>query len=109
MQENLRPFDELSGDDQKTAVDVAVALIAIGIRIPSTTKAMYDYVASEFARSQTLPSNKVRYALRDLAKTLSTENWTWEISKKEMTIVTKFTPERPSKNGQALQKPETLD
>jgi hypothetical protein len=103
----------MSEQDKKAAIDVSVATVLIGMRIPSTDKPMYDYVVSEFARSRTIASNIVRYSFRDLGKSLYTQDWTLEIIKKGGKFMTKFTPaeENPSQsqNGQTLQKPETLD
>jgi len=86
-------FEQLASDDQKAAIDVAVAAIVIGVRIPSTGKPLYDWMATEFSSSRSLPPNVVKYALRSLGQSLTHQNWTLTITKDGMGIVTSFTPE----------------
>jgi hypothetical protein len=87
-------FDQLSNEDQKAAIDTAVAAILIGLRIPSTGKPLYDFVASEFASSRGLPANVVKYALRSLGRSLTAQNWTLSIVKDGEGVITKFVPEK---------------
>jgi hypothetical protein len=100
-------FDQLSAEDQKCAIDVAVAAILIGTRLSSTDKALYDYILTEFARSRTIPSNLAKYALRSLARTLSEQNWELTIRKDGQGLVTSFTP--GGENENAAQGSEALD
>lgn len=91
MQES-DPFNQLNTEDQKCAIDVAVATILIGMRL-GADKALYDYVLTEFARSRTIPNNLAKYAIRNLGRTLTVQNWTLTIKKESGELVTSFTPE----------------
>lgn len=86
-------FDQLSEEDQKAAIDVAVAAIVIGLRIPSTGKPLYDWMATEFTSCRGLPANVVKYALRSLGGSLLKQNWELTITKNGEGITTVFTPE----------------
>jgi hypothetical protein len=99
MPEKTNPFNELNTEDQKCAIDVAIAALLIGTRLPSVDKALYDYLVTEFSRSLTLPANLAKYALRSLGRTLALQNWTLTISKDGEGIVTAFKPE-PVNNNQ---------
>jgi hypothetical protein len=90
--EKTRPFDQLSPEDQRAAIDVAVSTVLIGLRIPSVDKPLYDFIATEFANSRQLPANVVRYALRSLGRELFDQNWTLTIEKHGDGVTTKFTP-----------------
>lgn len=89
---NSDPFNQLSSEDQKRAIDVGIAAILIGLRIPSTGKPLYDYVASEFSSCYSIPANLARYALRSLGRNLTAQDWTLIIQKEGETLVTKFHP-----------------
>jgi hypothetical protein len=86
-------FTQLNDDDQKAAVDVSVATVVLGLRISSTGQALYDWVATEFATSRSIPSNLTKYALRDLGKVLLKEDWTLLIEKSGEQVTTHFTPQ----------------
>ena len=89
------PFDELGPDDQKAAIDVAIAAILIGMRIPSPgQQQLHDWIATEFAGTHGLPSNKAKYALRSVGRTLVEEDWRLTITKEGPTFTTKFSPQR---------------
>jgi hypothetical protein len=94
-------FNELSPQDQKVAIDIAVATILLGVRLPGCGQQLfYDFIAAEFTSSYTLSSNVAKYALRSLAKTLLEQDWVLTIKKEKGKIVTSFTPE-PIKNDGA--------
>jgi hypothetical protein len=85
-------FSQLGKEDQKAAIDVAVAAIVIGLRIPSTGKPLYDWMATEFTSCRGLPANVVKYALRSLGQGLLKENWTLTVEKDGEGISTRFVP-----------------
>jgi len=87
-------FSQLATEDQKAAIDVAVSAILIGLRIPSTGKPLYDWMATEFSSCRSLPPNVVKYALRSLGQGLLSQNWTLTIEKDGEGIITKFVPEK---------------
>ena len=91
--EKSDPFMQLNKEDQSAAIDVAVATILIGLRISSTGKPLYDWLATEFASCRSLPPNVVKYALRSLGTGLLRQNWTLTIEKQGDGLITKFTPE----------------
>lgn len=93
MDNNSKPFDQLSEDDQKAATDVAVATVVIGLRIPTAGKQLYDFIATEFASCRTIPRNIAKYSLRGLGESLFEQNWTMTITKKQGKVTTFFTPE----------------
>ena len=95
-------FEQLSEEDQKAAIDVAVATILIGLRIPSTGKPLYDWIATEFTSSRSLPANVVKYALRSLGRSLAAQNWEMVIKKDGEGLTTVFTPEQKGIDGQEL-------
>lgn len=86
-------FEQLNKEDQSAAIDVAVATILIGLRIASTGKPLYDWMATEFAGCRRLPPNVVKYALRSLGLGLLKQNWVLTIQKEGDGVTTKFTPE----------------
>jgi hypothetical protein len=92
--EKSDPFEQLNKEDQGAAIDVAVAAILIGMRIPSAGKALYDFVASEFSISRSLPSNLTKYALRSLGRALTDQNWELTVTKKDDAFTTKFISEQ---------------
>lgn len=92
------PFDQLGPDDKKAAIDVAVAAILIGLRIPSTGKPLYDWMATEFSGCHSLPLNMVRYALRSVGKSLATQNWELTIKKNGPEVTTSFKPQGQSES-----------
>jgi hypothetical protein len=102
--EKSDPFNELSDQDQKAAIDVAVAAVLIGLRIPTAGKPLYDYVATEFSSSRTLPPNIVRYALRSLGRTLFKQDWTMTITKTSEEVTTHFKPNNPFRDNHEASK-----
>jgi hypothetical protein len=102
--EKTKPFEELSPEDQKAAIDVSVCAVLIGLRTPSAGKAFFDWLATEFARCRTLPPNVVKYALRSLGQELYSQDWTMTIEKRGSRVVTKFSP-----YNDALQEPKTFN
>jgi hypothetical protein len=93
-------FTQLNDADQKAAIDVSIATVILGLRISSTGQALYDWVATEFATSRTIPANLTKYALRELGEVLLKEDWTLLIQKSGDQVTTEFTPVRKSKNGE---------
>ena len=85
-----KAFDQLNGQNQMAAIDAAVATILLGIRIPSTGKPLYDWMATEFASCYSLSPNVVKYALRDLGEELYAQDWTLTIEKRGAGLSTKF-------------------
>jgi hypothetical protein len=65
------------------------------LRINAPSKLVYDYIASEFASSRSLPPNVVKYALRSLGRRLFEQDWTIVIEKTGKGVVTTFTPVQP--------------
>jgi hypothetical protein len=90
--EQTRPFERLSVEEQKAAVDVAVALTVLGTRIPTLSKGFSDAVATEFVNSYKVVPNVAKYALRELGVSLFKENWEFTVHKTGMMITTEFKP-----------------
>jgi hypothetical protein len=90
MEKTIKPFEQLSEDDQKAAIDVCVSAVLLGLRIPTTGKPLYDWIATEFANCRTLPPNVVKYALRSLGKELYVQDWTMTIEKRGNGVATEF-------------------
>src|SRR4029077_1830466 len=93
-------FDALNELDQKAAIDVAVGLVVIGLRITTIDKALYDFIATEFSSSRGLPSNPVKYALRSLGRRLYEQDWTMTIEKTGKGVTTHFAPVEPGGNSE---------
>lgn len=93
-------FNQLNDEDQQAAIDVAISAVLVGLRIPTTGQQFYDYVTSEFAASRGLPSNVVKYALRNIGQNLLKQNWALTIVKDGERLTTKFTPEKPGGNSE---------
>ena len=103
--EQARPFDQLGENDQKAAVDVAVALTVLGTRVPSQNKAFSDHVAQEFTRSYNLVPNVVKYAMRELGVGLFQQNWEFKVYKRGGLMTTEFRPiEANEGDGQIIIK-----
>ena len=91
--QNSDAFEQLNHKDQKSAIDLAVATIVVGLRIPSTGKPLYDWMATEFASTYSIPPNVAKYALRSLGRRLMDQNWELTITKNGDGVTTSFTPE----------------
>jgi hypothetical protein len=85
-----KPFDQLSAADQKAAIDVGICVSVLGTRIPSCGKPLFDYIASEFVASHTLPANIVKYALRQIGQSLFDSNWEFTVKKLGSELITEF-------------------
>ena len=96
-------FEELSRKDQEAAIDAAIAVILLGVRIPTVGKELHDYIATEFTSCHGLPRNVVKYAFRSLGQSLFKDNWTLIIQKSGKGLTTKFAAE-PIKNGDSLNE-----
>jgi hypothetical protein len=100
MAKTTEPSEQLNEEDQMAAIDVAIAAVLIGLRIPSAGKPLYDFLGSEFASSRGLPPNVVRYALRHLGQGLFAQDWTLVIEKRGAAVITKFShPETSNGEG----------
>lgn len=86
------PFDLLSEDEQKAAIEVAVAVTLLELRMPSAAQLLYDLVADEFATTYILSHNVTKYALQSLGRRLMAQNWTLVIEKNQDKVSTIFTP-----------------
>jgi hypothetical protein len=100
MNEKPKPFEQLNDEDRMAAIDVAIAAVLIGLRIPSTGKPLYDWIATEFSSCRSLPPNVVKYALRSLGQELYGQDWTMTIEKRGGGLVTKFVPQGAGGNGE---------
>lgn len=100
--EHTDPFNQLNSDDQKCAIDIAVAAVLVGVRLPSTGKPLYDYIATEFASARTIPANLAKYALRSLGRNLIRQNWTLTIKKDGEGLTTEFRPQPKETDGEIV-------
>jgi hypothetical protein len=107
MENRPRAFDDLSEDDQKAAIDVAVAKVLIDARIPSTGTLHDNYIVTEFAGCRTLPPNKIKYALRSIGQSLLKSDWKMTIEKQHGRLVTTFVL-IPGDTDESVQKPEPI-
>ena|SRR5215475_13629922 len=87
--EKVRPFDQLTPEQQKAAVDIGVTVAVLGTRIPTAGKELYDLVCEHFMKSYTL-GNEGKYALRELGKELFASNWELTVTKRGARLVTQF-------------------
>lgn len=94
-----RPFEQLSDDDQKAAIDVAVALTILGTRIPTLQKPLTDFIVTEFTSCYGLPRNIVKYAFRELGANLFRQDWNLTATKAGPKLTTQFTPLETSGGG----------
>lgn len=102
MSKDLKPFEELSATDQKTAIDIAVAASLIVTRLPAISELVFDAISREFAAFYDIRSNIAKYALRSIGKTLFQTQWTCTITKDAAgKIVTQFQQgdQLPGTNG----------
>lgn len=83
------PFEELSVEMQKAATDVGCLATALGVRLPSAGKPLFDFVCEEFLKSYAL-GNSGKYALREVGKELWNSDWEFTITKRGKRLVTKF-------------------
>lgn len=90
--EQTRPFEQLGEEQQKAAVDIAVALTVLGTRIPTLSKAFSDSVITEFVNSYGLVPNVAKYALRELGAGLFKQNWEFTVHKTGEMLTTEFSP-----------------
>lgn len=94
-----RPFEQLSIEDQKAAIDVAVALTILGTRIPTLQKTLTDFIVTEFTSCYGLPRNIVKYAFRELGTNLFRQDWGLTVTKSGNKLTTRFTPLETSGGG----------
>ena len=100
--ENLKPFEQLSVDQQKVAIDLVVACSLIVTRLPSINVEAFKAIERDFAAKYDVPANVARYALRSLGQTLFQSAWNCMITKDtESNIATHFQQgsESPGGNG----------
>lgn len=102
-----RPFSQLSDEEQKAAIDVAVALSVIAVRIPSVQKALTDYIVTEFTSCHNLSPNIAKYAFRELGANLFNQDWHFGVTKAGERVTTQFQPLETSggTNGQIIIQP----
>jgi hypothetical protein len=87
----VSPFDELNKTDQQCAIDVAVAVSILSVRIPAANnKTFYDWVIKEFAVTNTLPQNLARYALKHVGTALFNNDWAFSVEKSNQQFTTRF-------------------
>jgi hypothetical protein len=85
------PFEQLSPEDQKTAIDLTVAVSLLVTRLPALSELVFNAIIEEFSVQYELPKNTARYALRSLGRTLFATSWTCTITKDfEDNITTHF-------------------
>jgi hypothetical protein len=85
------PFDELGKTAQQCAIDVAVAVSILSIRVPAVNnKAFYELIIREFASTYSLPANTARYALKHVGKALFENEWTFSAEKVQQQFITRF-------------------
>jgi hypothetical protein len=88
------PFEQLSPEDQKTAIDLTVAVSLLVTRLPALSELVFNTIIEEFSVQYDLPKNTARYALRSLGRTLFATSWTCTITKDfEDNIATHFKQE----------------
>lgn len=87
--EKPKPFDQLTNEQQKAAIDIGVTAAVLGHRIPSVGKELYDLVCEHFLQSYTL-GNEGKYALRHVGAELLVSNWQFTVTKRGTRMVTKF-------------------
>jgi len=104
--ESGRPFERLSEQDQKAAVDVAVALTVLGTRVPTLRQEFTDDIVTEFAGCFRLSENVVKYAMRELGRNLFAQNWEFKVHKMGQLLTTEFRPIEASEgNGHIIIEP----
>lgn len=98
--ENLKPFEQLSVDQQKVAIDLVAACSVIVTRLPSISQEVFKAIETEFAAQYDAPANIARYAMRSLGQTLFQTEWTWTATKGDDNVLaTYFTQEPESLPG----------
>lgn len=83
------PFEQLSEEDQKAIIDIAVMVIGLTTRVP-TAKGLYETVRTEFLRSYHV-GNSAKYAFRQVTDELMNSNWELKITKKGTRLITGYT------------------
>jgi DNA-binding transcriptional regulator WhiA len=91
MSKDIKPFEELSETDQKTAIDIAVAASLIVTRLPAISELVFDAISREFAAFYDLRANIAKYSLRSLGRTLFETQWECTITKDaQHNLITEF-------------------
>lgn len=96
----VKPFDRLSPDQQKVAIDLAVACSLIVTRLPSISQAVFQLVEADFAAQYDVSTGIGKYALRECGRTLFETAWSCTVTKDSNNLVaTHFKQELESLPG----------
>lgn len=93
------PFSQLNEEEQKTIIDVAILILGLTTRVPTTGTRIYEISATELLRSYHLP-NRAKYALRQVTDELMASDWEFTVRKKGLRLITGYT-RLQGDNGQA--------
>ena len=96
MSDDVKPFDRLSVDQQKVAIDLAVAASLIVTRLPSIGQEVFRLIERDYAAQYDVPANVAKYALRACGQTLFQTPWACTVTKDlENNVATRFRQEGP--------------
>ena len=104
MASDIKPFERLNADQQKVAIDLAVACSLIVTRLPTISQSIFALVEHDFAAQYDVASNIAKYALRDCGRTLFQTAWSCTVTKDiDNYVMTHFKQEPeslPAGNGE---------
>jgi hypothetical protein len=92
-------LDELGSNDQKLAIDVAVAASLLVARLPNMSEVFFDALVSEYSHQQNLPKATSRANMRAIGMKLFKTDWELVITKEGAEIRSVFTPKPVSAGG----------
>lgn len=93
MEKTSTPFEELSEQDQKIAIELAAIGSLLVTRLPMLSNEVFDVLTTEFAATYNIPANLAKYAMRSISKELFKTSWDFTIKKNlESEIHTEFVP-----------------
>lgn len=93
--ESLKPFEELSVDQQKVAIDLVVACSLIVTRLPTISQEVFKAIEAEFAAQYDAPANIARYAMRSLGNTMFETEWTCTVTKGDDNVLATHFKQEP--------------
>ena len=107
MPKDIKPFDKLSDEQKKMAIDIAIGMSIISARVPSFNADIFKLIANAWSIDSGVDPNVCRYALSGVSSTLYNTSWEFHVIKEgaEAHLTSQFIKRKEAGggNGDAVQ------
>lgn len=91
MANQADPFASLGETEKKVAIDLSIVLTVVSCHCSDVfTTDLEERIIDSLAARSGLARNTVKYALKQLGRTLQRQDWTFTVQKEEANIRTQF-------------------